>query len=299
MVRRGRRQGGGAGNGGRQPKVFTCRRSLLRRCCRSPGRWLRCSQHPEGGQRRCPGNPWGRWLDWHPGSGRRSRGNRPPQRGAAAWATEPGGLVGLVLCLKRRCRPPWRKTLSKSGSRWGQWSARWTHSASNHLVSAVCRLHLGLDVCRSHWSGKWKEHTDSAICLKMGQVFPGSKCVFHSSTWLVFPNKQILYFLSIPELNCLLTVTWCLLVCLFRWQGYLQQHSRWPSSVFPPPPVGATQTFSNTFTIFPYLSLSWKKVPHLGLSSAAGSNRHWGFPSASHRLLYHRNGFWLRGSNVL
>lgn len=200
MVCRGRRQGGGAGNGGRQPKVFTCRCSLLRCCCRSPGRWLRCSQHPEGGQWCCPGNPWGRWLDWHPGSGRRSRGNRPPQRGAAAWATEPGGLVGLVLCSKRRCRPPGRKTLSKSGSRWGQWSALWTRSASNHLVSAVCRLHLGLDVCRSHWSGKQtkKNHTDSTICLKIERVFPGSKC-----TWLEFQLENYFFSLSIPELNCL------------------------------------------------------------------------------------------------
>lgn len=47
------------------------------------------------------------------------------------------------------------------------------------------------------------------------------------------------------------------------------------------------------------LSLSQQRVPHLGLSSAAGSNGHRGFPSASHRLLYHRNGFWFRGGNVL
>lgn len=159
MVCCGRRQGGGVGNGERQLRVFTCRRSLSHRCCWCPGRWLRCSQHPEGGRWSCPGGLWGCWFDRHPGSGRHNRGNRPPQQGAGAWATETGSLVGLVLSLKRRCCPLWRKTRNKSGSRCGQCAAHGTHSASIHLVSVVYQPHHGLDACRLHWSGKQNNKT--------------------------------------------------------------------------------------------------------------------------------------------
>lgn len=40
-------------------------------------------------------------------------------------------------------------------------------------------------------------------------------------------------------------------------------------------------------------------MSHLSLSSAAGSDSHWGFPSAPHRPLDHGNWLRIRGSNVL
>lgn len=145
------------GHGERLSRVFTYRRSLQHRCCRCPGRWLRCSRHPGGGRWRCPGGLWGCWRSRHPGSGRHRRENHPPQRGAGAWTTWTGSRVGPAPCLRRRSCPLWRKTQSKRGPRCGCCAANGTRPASIRWVLMAGQLPLGSDACRSHWSGKQKQ----------------------------------------------------------------------------------------------------------------------------------------------